>query len=280
MNPGITGFGTVALVFVFVTKKTRIPIDTSICERPFRILEMIGEALEVLRASETVLIDFHFRVVIGVRFTKKNRIIHLQVQEGKLLPNGIINSSTVDWVPVSDYTILDKGIKNGKDYHTINWQSRHVDLDELKSPKDHVVTGVRFRMIGRHMNLQIRVSQIDFQNGKIVDPDLSHWIGNEHTNSVSDPNRRDEIALTLPDVPIRTPGNSPQISHHNSYIKFTYSDMYKDASQTTVPFIDAQKVVNDPAVPLEGVGLILKARKGYGGFIAPKITTFDYSPYV
>lgn len=56
--------------------------------------------------------------------------------------------------------------------------------------------------------------------------------------------------------------------------------MGKDASQTTVPFLDAQDVVNDPPVPLEGVGLFLKGQDGFGGFITPKIMTFDYGPYV
>jgi len=48
---------------------------------------------------------------------------------------------------------------------------------------------------------------------------------------------------------------------------------------TAIPFLDAQEVVNNPPVPLEGVGILLKAQSGYGGFIAPKIKTFDYSHY-
>lgn len=56
--------------------------------------------------------------------------------------------------------------------------------------------------------------------------------------------------------------------------------MNKDAAQTTVPFLDAQDVVNNPPVPLEGVGIFLKGQDGYGGFISPKIKTFDYGPYV
>jgi hypothetical protein len=56
--------------------------------------------------------------------------------------------------------------------------------------------------------------------------------------------------------------------------------MGKDASQTTVPFLDAQDAVNNPPVPLEGVGIFLKGQDGYGGFITPRIKTFDYGPFV
>ena len=63
-------------------------------------------------------------------------------------------------------------------------------------------------------------------------------------------------------------------------MKFTHTDMGKDASQNTVPYLDAQDVVNNPPVPIQGVGIFLKAQDGYGGFIAPRIKTFDYGPFV
>jgi hypothetical protein len=56
--------------------------------------------------------------------------------------------------------------------------------------------------------------------------------------------------------------------------------MSKDASQNTVPYLDAQDAVNNPPVPLDGIGLFLKGQDGYGGFISPRIKTFDYGPYV
>lgn len=45
------------------------------------------------------LINF-FSVITGARFVKKNNIMYIQVQEGKLLPNGIIDPDTVTWVPI------------------------------------------------------------------------------------------------------------------------------------------------------------------------------------
>lgn len=53
---------------------------------------------------------------------------------------------------------------------------------------------------------------------------------------------RKEVKLDHPDVPTRTTFPSIPRSQSNQYIKFTHSDMDRDAAQTTVPFFDAQKV--------------------------------------
>lgn len=67
----------------------------------------------------------------GVRFRKVNRIIHIQIQEGELQARGFVNASTLSWKPVSDYKLLDRGIRNGMDYHTMSWDKRAIDLDDL-----------------------------------------------------------------------------------------------------------------------------------------------------
>ena len=92
--------------------------------------------------------------------------------------------------------------------------------------------------------------------------------------------KRMEITLKNPNVPIKSRAKSLPISTPNTFVKFTHSDMSKDAAQTTVPFLDAQDVVNNPPVPLEGIGIFLKSQEGFGGFITPKVKTFDYGPYV
>ncbi|XP_062130809.1 uncharacterized protein LOC133841967 [Drosophila sulfurigaster albostrigata] len=40
------------------------------------------------------------KVVTGVRFVKSNRVFHLQIQQGQLLPRGFIKASTVEWKPL------------------------------------------------------------------------------------------------------------------------------------------------------------------------------------
>lgn len=90
-----------------------------------------------------IIIIYFFRVVTGMRFVKQNRIIHIQLQEGQLLERGKINASTVRWIPVDDYTIFDKGIREGVDYHTLAWDRRDIDLDDLDAYTKHVVVGFK-----------------------------------------------------------------------------------------------------------------------------------------
>lgn len=81
-------------------------------------------------------------MVTGLRIIKYNRIIHLQIQEGKLLPYGYIDNSTVRWVPVDDFKITDRGVTSGTDYHTLTNNDRTLLLDELVSHEaNHIITG-------------------------------------------------------------------------------------------------------------------------------------------
>ena len=123
---------------------------------------------------------------------------------------------------------------------------------------------------------------MSYSTGQIVEADKSFWVSNDNTDQMatSGNKKRTELILKSPNVPTRSKAKSLPISTSNSFIKFTHSDLNKDAAQTTVPFLDAQDVVNNPPVPLEGVGIIVKGQDGYGGFITPKIKTFDYGPYV
>lgn len=80
-------------------------------------------------------------MVTGLRFTKLNRIIHLQIQEGKLLPRGQIDTETIRWVPIDNYKLTDKNVYNKQDYHTLTWESRAIDLDDIEGENGHLLTG-------------------------------------------------------------------------------------------------------------------------------------------
>ena len=47
---------------------------------------------------------------------------------------------------------------NQKEYFVMNYEKRSLDIDQLKAPASHVITGVRFRNLGGHLNLEARVS--------------------------------------------------------------------------------------------------------------------------
>jgi hypothetical protein len=68
-------------------------------------------------------------------------VIHLQIQQAGLLPRGEINMTSVQWRPVDNYRISDSDVYNGKDYHTLSWEQRAIDLDDLLGPEGSVLTG-------------------------------------------------------------------------------------------------------------------------------------------
>lgn len=91
---------------------------------------------------------------------------------------------------------------------------------------------------------------------------------------------RIRVNYSNPDIPTRTISPSIPDSITDQYIEFRETDMDRDASQTTVPFIDAQDVTPSNPVPLTGAGIYHKGQPGFGGFLAPKIFTYDFSKHL
>ncbi|KAK2580573.1 hypothetical protein KPH14_007697 [Odynerus spinipes] len=214
------------------------------------------------------------KVITGIKLSKSNQIIHIQIQEGELLPRGSINSTTVTWKPIDTYSVYDHNVKNGIDYHTIVWEKRAIDLDDLIPPQDHLLTGIKFRMIGARLNLEIMITPFNFTTGKLIQPlEKSYWISNDITD-------RTELKLPKPDIPIRSILQHVPDSDVNQYLNFAPSDREKDAAQSTIPFLDVQPVEPKPPVPLAGAGIFHKGRTGSGGFLTLKLITYNYAPHL
>lgn len=137
---------------------------------------------------------------------------------------------------------------------------------------------MKLRRLGNHLNLEIFYSEFNFKTGRVTGDSIAKSFDNTEYSIGRE--KRFEISMRRPDVPIRTKSKSVQASRPNTFIKFTHSSIWKDVAQTTVPFLDAQEVSTDHPTPLQGVGLYWKTQSGYGGFIAPKIMTIDYSSYI
>ncbi|KAM8713659.1 hypothetical protein ACLKA7_013908 [Drosophila subpalustris] len=214
-------------------------------------------------------------IVTGARFVKHQRVFHLQLQQGKLLPGGLINQSTLAWIPLQSYDVSHVDIRNGYDYHKLTYDSRSLDLDEISVENDTlVVTGARFRVVEKHLNLEVRFSSFNFTTGRLLRPEVnSFWLGNDKTTEHNDKPRQ-KLMLYDPQVSTKSSLSSLPLSKDNQYMEFVSSSVDKDAAQSTVPFIDIQDVVPNPAVPLSGLGIYHKGRKGFGGFFAPKIVTY------
>lgn len=203
--------------------------------------------------------------------TKINHIIQLTILQQKLLPNGVLNTTmnqeNSKWItsPTLNMTDDETLIEN-KDYVTITWRNRSIALTSATIDNGHVVTGVRFRKRDGHIGIEIRATRYDFDRGLLMDLEDSFWIGNY--------NVLNELKLHRPDEPTKSVEKSQMFAENNEFIKFQPSDMEKDGAQTTVPYLDRSTVI--AYVPLSGVGLYYKSTPGYGGFIAPKLITYDF----
>lgn len=91
---------------------------------------------------------------------------------------------------------------------------------------------------------------------------------------------RERLHIANPDVPISTHEGSVVDSRSDQFLLFTHSDINADAAQTTIPFLDAQPVAPDPPTLLAGAGIYHKGRPGFGGFIGPKVLTYDFNTHI
>ena len=48
-------------------------------------------------------------------------------------------------------------VKRDVDFFMMSYEQRAVDLDRLDAPVGHVVTGLKLRLLGGHLNLEIQV---------------------------------------------------------------------------------------------------------------------------
>ncbi|XP_049872982.1 uncharacterized protein LOC126371706 isoform X5 [Pectinophora gossypiella] len=217
------------------------------------------------------------KVVTGLKLVKLGRVFHLQVAEGTLGERGVVTPG--NWVPVQKFDPLDPGMRDGVDFHTLSYERRAVDLDELDSPAGSILTGVRFRMLGAHLHFEIRSTPFNFTTGRLY-PEKSIWLSNDNTDGNAEKPRK-RLELHRPDIPTRTQTPLPVDSSHDQYIEFTHSDFEADAAQSTVPFIDIQPVMPMKGASLaSGAGVIHRGSRGSGGFLAVKLSTYDFARHV
>lgn len=71
---------------------------------------------------------------------------------------------------------------------------------------------------------------------------------------------------------INLPASKP-----NDGIRFNPSNRVTDVGQSTIPFFDAQPVDGSISVPLSGIGLFYKGPSGFGGYLALKTFSIDFT---
>lgn len=221
------------------------------------------------------------RIVTGVTITKLNGVFHLAISERNLLPFG--QAEVMPPYPFTETWKTADNIFNGGggggggddagDHYTLTYANRSINLDYVTAPKDHLVSGVRFRIVDGHITLEIRATEFDFSTGRLKNQENSLWVSNPNCGKV-------KIELVKRNNPATSYVLSAMNEIPNGFIEFGPTDYWSDISQLTVPFIDTQRVEPYLPVALSGVGLYHKTSNASGGFIATKLIVYDFEPYV
>ncbi|XP_044004241.1 uncharacterized protein LOC122849558 [Aphidius gifuensis] len=231
-------------------------------------------------------------VATGARLVARDRMFHIQLREGKLLPYGKIDKNTERWIPLPKFEYDDNFpaiaiYSNGTRYsleRTIDFapiQTAYMDkicLQKLILNEGQLLSGARFNLDylendspQRCVALDVKYGSFEYQYGNIT-------ASTNYTKQLPQPT---ELILNSPDDPLKFKRH-PYDSEENKFISIQESDMVKDASQTTIPFFDLQNVATDPSVPLSGIELFHKGQVDgtSGGYISLKIYPLNLTVYM
>lgn len=126
--------------------------------------------------------NYIFSVVVGVKFVKRNHTLYINIQQGKLLPYGYIDESTVFWSSVTvnsneNTTHFNNQSKDEKKFEFDWYERRTLHLDNLLLSKDELITGVKFSEIVRYSKnvliLEIQSTSFDPITGQLSQ--YSYW---------------------------------------------------------------------------------------------------------
>ena len=105
------------------------------------------------------------KIVVGVRFVKRNRIIHLEIQQATALPEGNVDEDSMEWIeaPVLDVnneTQSDSGL-----FKELSYEERALDLDRLSATTGGYKNSQYLTILSR--NHRIRLFLMSLKKKKI-----------------------------------------------------------------------------------------------------------------
>ena len=115
------------IAYAILTMTTSTPILILISKKQLQTLRKISRCrkrklikqIQKIKRIDEIYFSF-FRVMIGIKLTKVNTLIHMQIQEGELLPRGEILEESVQWQDADNFTVMDRNVQNGRDYHSLD----------------------------------------------------------------------------------------------------------------------------------------------------------------
>ncbi|KAK0175233.1 hypothetical protein PV327_008999 [Microctonus hyperodae] len=231
------------------------------------------DAPKIMRISvEPQLSDIaNNMVVVGVKFTLRDNAIHLQILQSKITKKRAVHEEAV-WKPVH----LDNKNKTINITHdNVYYERNSFHLDDVMVHPDFIVTGVKLSPNKKNdgFELHVHATKYDPETGLLSGPEKWFEPGEFSPNPQDYQRNSTKITMDDPDDPtiMHTYHSDPE---SNKYIQFQHTSVKKDAGFHTVPFFDGQPV-ESLRFPLGGVGLFYRQRDGFGGYIAPRLLTYN-----
>ena len=85
--------------------------------------------------------SFSNKIVVGVRFVKKNGVIHLEIEQATALNEGNIDENSRQWIESPALDPRNSTQKRLRYFKTMSYEERSLDLDILETLSGHVITG-------------------------------------------------------------------------------------------------------------------------------------------
>jgi len=82
----------------------------------------------------------------------------VQCSKNIFLKLGGVKEETRQWKEAAPVSV--DADKPNEDFMMMSYEQRAFDTDRLEAPAGHVVTGVKLRNIGGHLNMEIQVGKI------------------------------------------------------------------------------------------------------------------------
>lgn len=224
-------------------------------------------------------------------------MIHLQIQQGILGPYGKVQPNSVSWKPVSDFDV--EHSRSDIDYHKLDINNRGIYLGNtigIENWGTAIVTGVEFQVSFGGLHINVLRSSFSFATGKLLTEVESNYrayymvvlfytmarvqfcLKCTYIFQMHSP----KIVLRNLNVPTEITRMEPAGTDFLMKLEFTGAPgtgarYESDPSQITIPFLDAQDVAPEPAMPLSWINMNYKRDQESAGFIAIGVFTYDYN---
>ncbi|KAJ8676143.1 hypothetical protein QAD02_011929 [Eretmocerus hayati] len=196
-------------------------------------------------------------VVTGVKFEVVNDTLFILIQQGKLLPNGRIDSRTTQWLPP----------KVGAKEEISVAEMNSFDLTRVMVPYTDVITGIGLtkRSINSRHRIRLIVSShvYDFKKGVLKGPGDSFL------------SKRASTEVARAEIISCSDANS-KCFIRDKFVGLTVSGG-DGGGRRTLPLIDLRKLVPDILTPLTGVGLYLRKHLRVS-LVGLEVFTYDVKP--